>query len=508
MASDVDAFLNVAHRFQLGDLDTEASHPKTSQLSAWSRDDLEKGIDALTLVDAEALQQLSNRAGSLEGLTAALRTTLESGHRVFLCGCGATGRLSLTLEVLCRVEGLVPDAYRDRVIGFMAGGDAALIRSIERFEDLPEFGERQLVELGFEDGDLLVSSTEGGETPFVIGATEAAARLSHRHPFFLYCNPADLLIKTVQRSKRVLTNPSIHHIDLSVGPMALSGSTRMQASTVLMAAIGICFRAWGEASMLGPQIDALAGAHGQMDHHFLKAFIEEETKLYQNGHYVLYEPGPFGMTVLTDTTERSPTFTLTPFENSRNQQDLPSHCYLHLPGTESAKEAWHQLLGRNPRTLEWGSLKHLTGAEAIEGFDFSDNVSKLRQSSTQGGHHTIFSISRDSAEIVWRFGEVDQGLPIGELDVLAQHLLLKMFLNQHSTLVMGRLGRYEDNVMTYVSANNNKLIDRAIRYALLLLKRHHQKRPAYDDVARALFEIRESLRPNEPIVLRIVERFA
>ena len=32
---------------------------------------------------------------------------------------------------------------------------------------------------------------------------------------------------------------------------------------------------------------------------------------------------------------------------------------------------------------------------------------------------------------------------------LFQHLLLKQLLNIHSTLVMGRLGRYKGNLMTW-----------------------------------------------------------
>ena len=47
---------------------------------------------------------------------------------------------------------------------------------------------------------------------------------------------------------------------------------------------------------------------------------------------------------------------------------------------------------------------------------------------------------------------------------LERQTLLKMLLNQHSTLVMGRLGRYESNIMTWVSPNNGKLVDRAARY--------------------------------------------
>jgi N-acetylmuramic acid 6-phosphate etherase len=34
--------------------------------------------------------------------------------------------------------------------------------------------------------------------------------------------------------------------------------------------------------------------------------------------------------------------------------------------------------------------------------------------------------------------------------LLVQHLALKMLLNTHSTIVMGAVGRYTSNVMTYV----------------------------------------------------------
>ena len=44
----------------------------------------------------------------------------------------------------------------------MAGGDAALIKSIEDFQDHPQFAEQQVVELGFRENDLMIGSTEGG----------------------------------------------------------------------------------------------------------------------------------------------------------------------------------------------------------------------------------------------------------------------------------------------------------------------------------------------------------
>lgn len=82
---------------------------------------------------------------------------------------------------------------RDSVISLMAGGDLALIKSVEDFEDHPEFAVQHMIDVGFGANDLLIASTEGGETPWVIGATNHAAETSSRTPFFLYCNPDDKL---------------------------------------------------------------------------------------------------------------------------------------------------------------------------------------------------------------------------------------------------------------------------------------------------------------------------
>lgn len=43
-------------------------------------------------------------------------------------------------------------------------------------------------------------------------------------------------------------------------------------------------------------------------------------------------------------------------------------------------------------------------------------------------------------------------------------MFLKVLLNKHSTLVMGKLNKIKSNLMSWVRPSNNKLIDRAIRY--------------------------------------------
>ena len=494
-------FLDVADDFQLGMLDTERPHPATIHLSDWAKNDLPGGIAALRKVDTGALEILGRKIALLGPLARAIRQVLDRGNRVFLCGCGATGRLSISLEVFAR-GGLLRGASGENVTGFMAGGDAALIRSIERFEDRPDYGVQQLEELGFANGDLMIASTEGGETPFVIGATEAAAKISREPPFFLYCNPDDLLCRHVERSRRVIENPGIEKINLCVGPMALSGSTRMQVSTVLMAAIGFAMKGCDDPARIEDDFERWRRwVAGELDWNILAPFIEAEADVYRDGRFVLYEPGEYGTTVLTDTTERSPTFTLSPFERD-GAGEPPSLSYLWVRGMKTSDEAWRLILGRDPNPLEWGSLRHLTSRDAMRAFDFSDPGRGKREART-GGPNEVFSVSRRPEGISLRFRGLEETLPVpGGIDLFGENLALKMLLNAHSTLVMGRLGRYEDNLMTYVSANNFKLIDRAVRYVRLLLKRRHGIEPPYREVAGLLLAQKPRLAPGEPIVLK------
>ena len=262
----------------------------------------------------------------------------------------------------------------------MSGGDVALIRSIENFEDFPDYGARQL-EAGFKDGDLLIGTTEGGETPFVIGAVEKAAQISKRKPFFLYCNPDDLLCEVAERSKRVIQNTGIEKINLTVGPMAVTGSTRMQSSTILLAVAGIALFYYNSGNKtIEKEVRAFIDFWVSSDISFIGSFVISETDFYRNGEYLLYETdNHLGITVITDTTERSPTFSLFPFENVNEKGDNLSLCYLFMPASKSSKEAWEQLLWREARTLEWPDINGIASRDRLLGFDFSSNVLSRRE---------------------------------------------------------------------------------------------------------------------------------
>ena len=89
---------------------------------------------------------------------------------------------------------------------------------------------------------IVICVTEGGETSSVIGTVLAAreawpaagavdAAESRFNLFFIYNNPDDKLMP-LERSRKVLQEPGITKINLTTGPQAITGSTRMQAATI------------------------------------------------------------------------------------------------------------------------------------------------------------------------------------------------------------------------------------------------------------------------------------
>jgi N-acetylmuramic acid 6-phosphate etherase len=495
-------FLRVSHLFKLGELTTEQPHPATRELSRWARDDLPRAISVLKSVDLHALETTERYATEIDRLAARVRATLDAGRRVFLVGCGATGRLALSLEFLWRLR----HPGRDRVLSFMAGGDVALVHALEGFEDFPAHGARHLLEMGFAEGDLLIGCTEGGETPYVIGATEEAAKISSNRPCFLYCNPDSALATSVDRFRRVHENPKIHKISLFVGPMALTGSTRMQASTVLQLAVG--------CALLHPEVPArrLIAAFRrrvrECDFSFLAGFVEAESEIFRGGDHVIYRVNDYGITVLTDTTERAPTFSLVPFDQLNGRPVPRSLCYVSLEGADSSTDAWNRLLNRAPRPLNWPEVDPRTTPEYLYGFDFSANVSETRRRRIPDKTHHAFRIHRAARGIRLGLGRQAHDVAVDGMPELCQHLLLKQILNIHSTLVMGRLGRYEANLMTWVTPTNGKLVDRAARYVQQLLSNAGLAGASYAGVVHRLFAEMDRARPGESVVLRTYRSLA
>ena len=175
-----EEFLKISGQFKLGALVTEASHPVTANLSDVAKEDIAAALKLLFDVDEDVVRTYREfvKSGRAEGIKQALVSSLKKGGRIFFTGCGATGRLSILLDSVWRdfwqrqgrsatlrqVSGKddVAATFENRTFSVMAGGDYALIKSVEGFEDFAAFGRKQLRDLGVGAGDVVFAITEGG----------------------------------------------------------------------------------------------------------------------------------------------------------------------------------------------------------------------------------------------------------------------------------------------------------------------------------------------------------
>ena len=523
-----EAFMGVCDQFKLGELVTESPNPISANLSYDCDESMAKGLSTLQAVDRAALQAMLKlpclNDGTLEQLARDVHDTITAGRKVFMVGCGATGRLSMSLEVFAR-EGMVEPEYRDSFRGFMAGGDVALIRSIEKFEDREEYGRQQLRDLDFVDGDLILAITEGGETPFVIAAGEEGVKLSpSRKHYFLYCNPDETLCRLAERSKRVIENDRFIKMNLTHGPMGITGSTRMQATTVQLLVAGLAIQHHAKPEVIKSRLERItAYICDECNFGDLAPFTSAEAALYRNDDRFIYSTDFFTLTVMTDTTERSPTFSFPPFENFDFTPHPPaSPVYMHLPGCASSDEAWERLLHRPPRGIDWPETRAQTSAAVLKGYDFSDRCIAERRA-RYGEAKTQYTLSVNktdgavSFEIANSNVRVDLATPPEILnDILLVNIAVKAVLNAHSTCIMARNGRVRGNVMLYVKPTNNKLIDRATRYVQLIIGNENKKRaaageaevpiPDYKSIVRTIYETRPEMGPTDPVVVEVIRR--
>jgi N-acetylmuramic acid 6-phosphate etherase len=284
--------------------------------------------------------------------------------------------------------------------------------------------------------------------------------------------------------------------------MALTGSTRMQASTVLQLALGLALLHPKESSQRW--ISRFCRSFRDLNLTPLGDFIRRESAIYRAGDHVIYRVRDYGITVLTDTTERAPTFSLVPFDPVNGRPAQPSLCYVALEDADGSADAWKQILQREPRALDWPEVDRRTTEEYLHGFDFSARALELRRRQIRDRAHHEFTIRPEPNGIAMRLQGLTHELPTDGLPELFRHLLLKLTLNTHSTLVMGRLGRYESNVMTWVLPTNGKLVDRAARYVKQLLTDAGHPERGYDEIVRRLFTEMARARPDESVVLKTV----
>jgi len=365
---EAENFLNNEKQFHLGMLPTEQSNPKTRNIDLTFEKDPAGGVAALLSVDRDIQTMASkilngNEFGKM--VNAGVNTIANGGNIVF-SGCGSTGRLSILLEAMWRyffrdLRKQNPDLYfrlkknEDRVFSIMTGGDYAMIRSVEYFEDYQEFGKQQVRELEMTNGDMLIAITEGGETSSVLGTVEEAADRGAK-VFLLFNNPVSVLLENIERSKRAIEDPRVTVLELYCGPMAIAGSTRMQATTAELLIAGAALeiilsrsirqdipqnmqeklniKEIDYAMAFSTLLDELLSARNTKT---IASYINLEKEIYHEKGLVTYYADEYLLDIFTDTTERAPTFMLPPFRKS-NDSNMRFHKKIAYQDSEQRKQ--------------------------------------------------------------------------------------------------------------------------------------------------------------------------
>ena len=204
-----------------GHLLTEQSNSNSQNLDQLSPLEL---VDLFNQEDAHTVRAIAAARDALAQAIELTAAALQKGGRLFYVGAGASGRLGVLDAAECPPTFCTPP---DLVQGVIAGGAAALVRSSEGLEDLPDDGAAAIAHHRVHDLDVVVGITAGGTTPYVNGALEAARRRGAK-TVFIACVPAD----------QVKADADID-IRLLVGPEILAGSTRLKAGTVTKMALNI-----------------------------------------------------------------------------------------------------------------------------------------------------------------------------------------------------------------------------------------------------------------------------
>jgi N-acetylmuramic acid 6-phosphate etherase len=280
----------------------------------------------------------------------------------------------------------------------------------------------------------------------------------------------------------------------------------------------------------------------------LAKLVEREESTYRSGHKNNYFADRFAIDVLTDTTERSPTYCTPPFRKFDDTTATESWAFL-FTSPQSTPGAWKHIIKRDPACIHWSEaeIRELVGPDkfantrdtvrkissselmrfkvGLDGLPYrllgsddmavavisgAENASLLRKDGfyrqqlesahSRGARIGVVCFGSQTAlEEVrgfldgWSVPCASVLVPIPEMDFLLDGVTrsaVKILLNTLSTCTMVRLGRVMGNYMIWVVPSNLKLIDRATRYIQRLTSLDYQ---ASNEL---LFEVIEYVSPR------------
>jgi N-acetylmuramic acid 6-phosphate etherase len=193
---------------------TERRNPRSSTIDTASALEI---VDLIGAEDAGVPAAVAKARLEIARAIELVEAAFRAGGRLIYVGAGTSGRLGVLDATECPPTFGSPP---EMVVGVIAGGPPALVRSVEGAEDDVNAAKDAMDSLHVGSDDVVVGIAASGTTPFVQAALTRAQSRGARTALVSCSEPPRELTATCDVSITVL-----------VGPEIVTGSTRMKAGT-------------------------------------------------------------------------------------------------------------------------------------------------------------------------------------------------------------------------------------------------------------------------------------
>ena len=193
---------------------TERRNPRSSKIDIASALEI---VDLIGAEDATVPAAVAKARMEIARAIDLIESAFRLGGRLIYVGAGTSGRLGVLDAAECPPTFGTPP---EMVVGVIAGGPSALVRSVEGAEDDVQAASREMDQRQVGGHDMVVGIAASGTTPFVQAALTRAHDLGAKTGF-LSCTQPPAQLQTVCDV----------FITVLVGPEIVTGSTRMKAGT-------------------------------------------------------------------------------------------------------------------------------------------------------------------------------------------------------------------------------------------------------------------------------------
>lgn len=200
---------------------TESLNPEFAEIDSWPT---VRAVEAMLEGQMAAIASIKSQTAQIAATAEAAAQRLRNGGRLVYAGAGTSGRVAVQDGVELGPTFGWPEG---RLVYLMAGGNDALVHSVEGAEDDKDAARSLIAAHNTGPNDIVIGVAASGRTPFTLSAIQAARETGA------------LTIAIANNADTPLLAAAEHPLLAATGSEAIAGSTRMKAGTAQKAMLNL-----------------------------------------------------------------------------------------------------------------------------------------------------------------------------------------------------------------------------------------------------------------------------